>query len=1104
VTPEISVADTAELSDWWWAGALTLAERLPAPAVAGPGGAPIVDTGRKADTGPATRSTEHRLRQWQEANELSDEQFARRLAMAGIDAAALRHLLGESPQALAARVTRPGWVANCEQALALAPQAPGTRAPGSPPDDSWRAGFAWALRPFVALARDRATRLVAGMSTVDGAAVADGYASQLGNALAELAARTLVLELNVARVRGELSGDTGQQRFTDFVRRVATRAGLVALLQEYPVLARLVSQAAENSLAAHAELLARYASDRAAIVDGLLSGVDPGPLVSVRTGLGDGHRGGRSVALLGFADGRQLVYKPRPLDLHVHFGALLDWLNGAVPGLDLAGVPALARDGYGWLAYVAAGPCHRRAEVDRFYRRQGALLALLYALDAADVHYENLIACGDQPILVDIETLFHPELPEPGAVYRDPAADALARSVLRTHLLPQRLVGEHGTLDVSGLGGDPGGLFPHDLVGWQLPATDEMRLTRQPVAFSGARNRPRLDGRDQDVVDHLAALLDGFRSGYDAITRDRDGFLTLAARCQDDTIRIVPRPTQIYARLLTESTHPDLLRDALDRDRVLDLLWAASVDEPTRWRLVDCEIEGLWAGDIPLFTGRPGSRDVYAGPVRLPDLLDVAGLTAVRDKVAKMGEVDRREQEWLVAAAVATRRRWPAADRDRGVPGTLAPGTPDPARLLAAASSIADQIAVRALHATPSGADPLHGTPHGADPRHGTQLHGTQPHGTPPHADGRVNWVGLEPVEEVGWSVRPLGAGLAHGYCGVALFLAQIGALADLDRYRQLARSALRPVPALLDMLAAHPGLARAVGCGGFDGMGGIAYALARIGTLLDDEQITGYAAHAVRLAALAVPDTLPPGDLPAPAEVSMASGWAGCLSALAAVHAETGLAEAGAVARACADRLAEVVGRLGPKRLRAWAPDGFRDGALGMGSALLRFAGDPASEPHQLATGALATRALATRALGGIGRWDATITGPAWCTGTAGLLLAYAPSAAPGIDGRIDALLRQPVGRDLSLCHGEAGIADALAEMAHRGYGRRTAPARVRRAGLLLSVLSRYGPRCGVPGGVSTPGLLNGLAGIGYGLLRLGFANRVPSVLLLEPTPSR
>ncbi|HEY0636728.1 MAG TPA: hypothetical protein VGD67_03710, partial [Pseudonocardiaceae bacterium] len=64
-------------------------------------------------------------------------------------------------------------------------------------------------------------------------------------------------------------------------------------------------------------------------------------------------------------------------------------------------------------------------------------------------------------------------------------------------------------------------------------------------------------------------------------------------------------------------------------------------------------------------------------------------------------------------------------------------------------------------------------------------------------------------------------------------------------------------------------------------------------------------------------------------------------------------------------------------------------------------------------------------------------------------------------------------------------------------------AAAELRRAtGRLLGSMDRYGPRCGTPDAVPTPGLLSGLAGIGYGLLRLGFRERVPSVLLLDPTP--
>ena len=40
----------------------------------------------------------------------------------------------------------------------------------------------------------------------------------------------------------------------------------------------------------------------------------------------------------------------------------------------------------------------------------------------------------------------------------------------------------------------------------------------------------------------------------------------------------------------------------------------------------------------------------------------------------------------------------------------------------------------------------------------------------------------------------------------------------------------------------------------------------------------------------------------------------------------------------------------------------------------------------------------------------------------------------------------------------------------------------------------------CGIPHGIETPGLMIGLAGVGYGLLRLAAPNDVPSVLVLAP----
>ncbi|NOY84992.1 MAG: hypothetical protein GXO96_09285, partial [Nitrospirae bacterium] len=47
-------------------------------------------------------------------------------------------------------------------------------------------------------------------------------------------------------------------------------------------------------------------------------------------------------------------------------------------------------------------------------------------------------------------------------------------------------------------------------------------------------------------------------------------------------------------------------------------------------------------------------------------------------------------------------------------------------------------------------------------------------------------------------------------------------------------------------------------------------------------------------------------------------------------------------------------------------------------------------------------------------------------------------------------------------------------------------------------------GPQCGLPGNVESPGLMTGLAGIGYGMLRLADPDQVPCLLLLESLYSR
>ncbi|MFJ2807928.1 type 2 lanthipeptide synthetase LanM [Kitasatospora sp. NPDC087271] len=248
------------------------------------------------------------------------------------------------------------------------------------------------------------------------------------------------------------------------------------------------------------------------IVATLLAGADPGRLVAVERTTGDGHRRGRSVAVLRFADGTRVVYKPRSLRVHGRFNELVGWFNARLGAPGLRVLALLERDGYGWVEFVAPGSCTAERQLERFYLRQGAWLALLYALDGTDLHFENLIACGDEPVLVDVETLFHPCVPADSQ--EDPAARALESSVYRSGLLPRLLLGDERAVDVSGLGGDAGRRSPVEGVDWAAGGTDEMRLIRRAGEITGAGNRPLHDGAEADPAGYIEALVAGFRAGY--------------------------------------------------------------------------------------------------------------------------------------------------------------------------------------------------------------------------------------------------------------------------------------------------------------------------------------------------------------------------------------------------------------------------------------------------------------------------------------------------------------------------------------------------------------------------------------------------------------
>src|SRR5262249_53964067 len=117
------------------------------------------------------------------------------------------------------------------------------------------------------------------------------------------------------------------------------------------------------------------------------------------------------------------------------FASVLAWLNAHELSLSLTSPVTVDRGTHGWTDAVRSRPCANAREAAAYDRRAGMLLCLAYVLGSADLHAGNLIACGEFPVLVDLEIMLSAPAGRGG-----PDGD----SVLRTGLLPVASPGRQG------------------------------------------------------------------------------------------------------------------------------------------------------------------------------------------------------------------------------------------------------------------------------------------------------------------------------------------------------------------------------------------------------------------------------------------------------------------------------------------------------------------------------------------------------------------------------------------------------------------------------------------------------------------------------------
>ena len=1050
---------------------------------------------------------EARLKLWcQVVAKGNSAKFQRRLAWDGLDIDTLRPLLGDVR--LDESQPLPPWATTLEQLLQTAQTIPYEQLLSSHRylDPENPVPFEPVYIPCLQVAQQKLEALVGFRSQLLSDAAYATLERDLLQHLASICTWTLMKEFSEFRSSGNsvsdflllrIRGGNRQEKYHAFIQKLF-QDGLLSLFEEYSVLGRLVVTAIDFWVEATAEFLNRLTIDWSDIQQRFWADTPLQQVVALKPSLSDPHNRGRSVIAVKFDTGLQLVYKPKDLGLDVAFYQFLSWCNQQGKNYSLSspltgethlGSPlpfkvlqVLNRFTHGWVEYVESLPCEDEASGKRFYQRSGMLLCLVHALEGTDCHQENLIASGEQPVLVDMETLLHHrdkcmDRKKPGALAL--ANQQLSESVLRTMLLPN----DQLTLDISGFGEVEEQEM--SVLKLQKVNTDAMDVSYGTVTIKEA-NRPTLNGTPLSPGDYLEDLIAGFEQMYRFLISHQahmlapDSPLMTLAHQQ---IRFVFRDTRIYVVILQNSYEPSLLRSGIDRSIGLDVLSRAFLtteEKPVFWSMQADELQAMEQLDIPFFVANSSSDclTLSTGEV-ISELLEEPSFDRMLLRIKSLSEADLTQQIAIIRGSFYSRfvkEPSPVSFGSGKAHCLEAMATVTSQHLVQQAITMAQDLQQRAICAT----------------------------------DGSVTWISMGyRHSNQGFRLQGLGYGLYDGSCGVALFLAALAKITGDSQWRELAFATLQPLRHDLENVKPEfvAQLTRLLGISGATGLGSIAYALAQISQLLQEPALL---ADALKAATLITTDLIA-----ADQTFDIMEGAAGAILGLLALPTSTSLEQA----IACGEHLLEHQTST-DNRLRAWKTwngkqlTGFSQGAAGIAYALLRlFAVTKETRFLDGATEAIAYEqsVFSDEAQNWYDfRSEEPCFRVSWAHG------------APGIGlGRLGGLsvldtveIRQEIAIALettekfaisnvdNLCWGNLGRMETLLvasqklnradllEFVHQAVTHIVTQAQAQGT---FTFFPNFPPK------VYNPGFFHGATGIGYQLLRIAYPSLLPSILLWE-----
>ena len=991
--------------DPFWASiaakAATIDERLSGKYV------PVVTDADNASD-PAVRSNDHmqdNLKKWCDYATNGDRDlFVKRLARDGLSEDDVAPFLGDLR--LGDDEELPRWVGTARWVFDRIVAGDEDYGETCPSDIMQKFPFADFFWPVVVAARNRMGRDTSLRFHLDAQRDLDRI---LIRRMAEVYEQTLLESFTTYRQAVGVSGTeiTGNAHYEAF--KSALRRGPFAnLVAARPVMIRLLAVIVDQWIATSCTFIDRLDADIAMLGQEFPELQSSEKVQGITGGISDPHDHGKTVLILTFENGEKIVYKPRPIMAEAAWRGLSNWFDQVSDDIRLGAAKVWPRGDYGWMGFVKQQTSLPGDQAPGFYLAVGQLLAIMYCLKGSDMHHENILMADGRPVVIDLETLFQPELRlfhgSAGALQaRELAQHQLDGGVFAVGLLPRRK-------QAGGIWIDEGGLAcakPQRVRGAKLRSINHDDMAREWVEeqriLSGLPIT--IDGEPADIALYADDVLGGFSDTIGFLETNKAAFLAKGGPVDgfaDVPIRHVLRPTDYYKQLESAAYIPQNQENGFVWSLNFERLCRRArwdMDTYPGWCVNSAERTAMTRLDVPIFLGKTDQDGVWADGVMLTDQLTKpavlptisARLESLSHKRAQDMAIIRQTVLSNVLADLPARHPWSDAIAPDGLSKKIKEV------VLGIATDLADQAIISGNSATWLTADPT--------------------------GDGKA------------FEVSVMGDGLYSGTAGVALFLAGCYAVDGAPRWREMSLAALAA-----PRHAARDGTGDGVQTiGGFDGLGGLIYVLTQCAKLLDAPELRN---EAVELAMKIDGDAIASDRM-----LDVISGAAGAILALLALYQATN-------DKAVLDR-AIWCGRHLPDDPANWksgnmtALAGMSHGAAGTILALLKLYDASGEQGFLIAAqkGLDFERGLFDPTLNGWPdlRSDTAKPDPVqWCHGAVGVGLARMAalhilddaSVQVEIDTAIKLVMLAPDGGRDNICCGHAGRLSMLAYAMRLGLG--------------------------------------------------------------------